>query len=134
MDLVVDANVLFSTLIKESISYKLLFYESYRLYAPEFILVEIEKYKEELLQKTKRTTEEFYNLLQILRRRIILFPLDELIQFIKKAEQISPDPKDISYVALALKLNIPIWSNDKQLKEKQKIIKVYSTKDLLEMV
>ena len=50
--------------------------------------------------------------------------------FIDGAERISPDPKDTSYFALALKLNCPIWSNDKKLKEQNKI-KIYSTEEIV---
>jgi len=41
---------------------------------------------------------------------------NEVKTFIKKAEQISPDPDDVLYFATALKLNCGIWSNDKELK------------------
>ncbi|MEI6732208.1 MAG: PIN domain-containing protein, partial [archaeon] len=40
------------------------------------------------------------------------------------------DIKDAMYLALALKLNCPIWSNDKLLKN-QTQIKVYSTSELM---
>lgn len=132
MDLVVDANVLFSALIKQSKTCELLFVNHFHLYAPEFIFDELEKYKEELLEKTERTEEEFYKFLEILKRRIMLFPLDELVPFAERAENISPDPKDAVYFALALKLNIDIWSNDKQLK-KQNAVKIYSTEDLVSL-
>jgi predicted nucleic acid-binding protein len=42
------------------------------------------------------------------------------------------DPKDIDYVALAYKLNCPLWTNDKNLK-KLNSIKVFSTEDLLKI-
>jgi len=54
------------------------------------------------------------------------------VPFIKKAKAISPGPKDVPYVALALKLHIALWSNDKNLKKKQKEVMVFSTEDLLE--
>lgn len=56
-------------------------------------------------------------------------PAKESKQFFKKAENISPDPNDFQYFALALKLDCPIWSNDKRLKE-QKFVKIYSTEEL----
>jgi len=73
-------------------------------------------------------------MLEILKRRMNLVPLDEFVSFVEKAEEISPDPKDISYIALALKLNANIWSNDKDLKNKQNLVKVYSTNDLLKLL
>lgn len=40
---------------------------------------------------------------------------------------------DSEYFALALKLNCAIWSNDKRLKQQDKI-KVYSTEDLVKVL
>ena len=58
MDLVVDANVLFSVLIKRGKTEDLIFEEDLHLFAPEFIFEEFEKYKEDILKKTERTTED----------------------------------------------------------------------------
>ncbi|HIH22695.1 TPA: hypothetical protein HA238_03135 [Candidatus Micrarchaeota archaeon] len=60
-----------------------------------------------------------------------MIPKDEYQEMMAFAEKITPDPKDVPYIALALKLKIPIWSNDRDLKEKQDEVKVYNTKDLL---
>jgi len=130
MDLVVDANILFSVLIKSGKTEEIIFEEEWRFFAPEFIFEEFEKYKNLLLEKTERSYDEFDKLLNILKKRINTIPNEETERFISKAEEISPDKKDADYFALALKLNCPIWSNDKELKEKQKIVTVYSTEDL----
>ncbi len=132
MDLVIDANVLFSALIKDRFAYNLLFSGSLHLFTPEYILTELEKHKEELLKKTERTDEEFFRLLEILKRRIIIVPLEELVPYVEEAEKITPDPDDMAYFALALKLNCAIWSNDKKLKVQDKI-KVYNTHELSEI-
>ena len=130
MDLVVDANILFSALIKEdSFSFNFFFRENFHLFTAEFIFSEFEKHKEEILKKTNRSEKDFFRILEILKKRIIIVPLEELIPFIGEAEKLSPDPGDMVYFALALKLNCSIWSNDKKLKEQNKI-KVYKTHDL----
>jgi len=134
MDLVVDANIVIAVLIKEGTTHSLLFKEDFHLYTPEYILTEIEKHKEELLNKTKRTEQDFYRFIEILRRRINLVPLEEFESQLHKAESICPDPDDVVYFALALKLNCAIWSNDKLLKDKQKEITIYSTEDLIKML
>ncbi len=131
MDLIIDANILFAALIKKSGTSEMLF--KHTLYAPEFIFVEFRKYKNELKEKTHRSEEEFDELFDIFERIIILIPEEEIQPFILKAEKISPDPKDVSYVALALKLNCAIWSNDKVLKEKQNEIKIISTAELMNL-
>ena len=89
MDLVIDANILFSALIKDSFTSTIIFSDTFRLFTPEFISTELEKHKEE----------------------------------------ITPDLDDMVYFALALKLNCPIWSNDKKLKQQNKI-KIYHTHEL----
>ena len=129
MDLVVDANIIFAALIKNNFSHHLLFSGNFRLFTPEYMFTELERHKEEILQKTDRTTEEFFRMVEILKRRIILVPLEELIPYVKEAEKITPDPDDMAYFALALKLDCAIWSNDKKLKEQGKI-RIYHTHEL----
>lgn len=129
MDLVIDANVLISALVKDSFSYALLFNEKFHLFAPEYIFTELDRHKEEILEKMERTEGDFFRLLEILKRRINIISLEELIFFIDEAESITPDPDDMTYFALALKLDCPIWSNDKKLKEQNKI-KVYNTHEI----
>lgn len=43
------------------------------------------------------------------------------------------DKNDTVFIALALALNCPIWSNDTDFK-KQRNVKVYTTEDLLKML
>ena len=130
MRLVVDANIIFSVLIKECKTKEILFDFVYELYTPEFVFSEIKKYEEEILSKTHRTKEEFDLVFSGLKEIIKVVPSEDFEEFIEEAETISPDPDDASYFALALKLDCGIWSNDKRLKDQDKI-KVYSTIDLL---
>lgn len=132
MDLVVDANVIIAAIIKENISYTLLFREDFHLYTAEYIFTEIEEHKKEILKKTKKTEEDFYKLIETLKRRIHLVPLEELIPCLNKAEKIDPDPDDVIYFALALKLNCALWTNDKDLKQQDKI-RIYHTHDLVKL-
>ena len=134
MDLVIDPNILFAALIKNSVTLELLFREDLHLYAPEFIFEEFTKYKEEIKRKTEKTDDAFEWVLKIFQRRITIFPQEEILQFTKEARAFSPDINDLSYLALAIKLNIPLWSNDRPLKEKQNKVKVYSTSDLLKIL
>ncbi len=131
MDLVLDANVLFSALIRQDTTFRLVLHDNIHLYAPEFLLIELAKYKEVILQKTGKSAVEFEDVLAILRRYIIFVPIEDFISHLAEAERTSPDPKDVAYLALALKMDIPIWSNDKALQTKQNSIKVLSTKDIV---
>jgi predicted nucleic acid-binding protein len=133
MDLVIDANVLISSLIStQGKNFDLIFNDEIELYAPEFLLDEFEKYKKEILSKSKLLEEDFRLFLSLISSRISFIPYLEFKKFVLNAKKITPDPKDMEYFALALKLNCGIWSNDKKLKKQNKV-KVYSTKDLLEM-
>ncbi len=59
------------------------------------------------------------------------FSLSEIKEFIEEGSIVSPDPDDSEHFALALKLNCPIWSEDKLLKQQDKI-EILNTKELLE--
>ena len=45
MDLIIDANILFAALIKKDLTSDLIVYDLFRLYAPEYIFTEFEKYR-----------------------------------------------------------------------------------------
>lgn len=128
--LVIDANILFSALIRDSVTAKLIFEEEVMLYTPEFIVDEFLRYQDLILKKTSRTKEEFIQIMHMLKDIITVIPKEEYSKFIEEAEKISPDEKDVLYFALALKLKCGIWSKDKKLKTQDKI-KVYSTEELL---
>ncbi|MBS3095296.1 hypothetical protein J4231_01320 [Candidatus Woesearchaeota archaeon] len=127
MELVIDANILFAALIKNSRTSELLF--KHTLYAPEYIFTEFKKYKDEVREKTHRSEEDFNLVFDLFERNVILVPKEEINLFLDKAEKICPDPKDVPYFALCLKQNCAFWTNDKKLK-KQDIIKIYSTEEL----
>lgn len=133
MDLIVDATILFSALIKDSKTSDLMVQNSLHLYAPEFIFAEFEDHREILIKKTHRDDEDYMRFLNILRRKIELVPAEEIRPFVPKAIEICPDINDVPYFALSLKMQIPIWTGDKKLK-KQNVIKIYQTHELLEII
>ncbi|NHJ22763.1 MAG: DNA-binding protein [Candidatus Lokiarchaeota archaeon] len=132
MKLVIDANILFAALLKEGLTAELLISDKLQLFAPEFLFIEFTKYEDLILKKTHRSREEFNQFLNLLKEQINIIPKKEIVPFIDKAEAISPDPKDIVYLALAFALNANIWSNDKKLKKDQNEITVFSTEELIE--
>jgi predicted nucleic acid-binding protein len=132
MDLVVDANIFFSVLIKSGKTEELMFDPALHLFAPEFIFEEFIKYKNHIIKKTGRTENEFNKLIEILGKRIKTISNEEIEKFIPKAREICPDKNDVDYFALALRLNCALWSNDKELKN-QKVVLVYATHELLKI-
>jgi len=132
MKLVIDANILFAALIKEGITIQLLLNKDIELYSPNFVIEELDKHIEEILYKMKRDTFSFENKLLLIKQALRIVKDAEYDEFIEQAEQFVQDENDADYIALALKLRIPIWSNDKMLK-KQKLAKVYNTIEIIEM-
>lgn len=133
MELVIDANILFSALIKDGITTEILFESNLKLFSPDFLIEEYIKYENMILKKTSRTREGITQIMHMLKKIITVVPKEEYSNFMKEADNVSPDKKDVMYFALALKLNIPLWSNDKKLKEQDKIM-VYSTEEILGMI
>ncbi len=133
MDLVVDANILFAGLIKDNLTAELLFCERLHLYAPEYLFSEFEKYEDLILKKTSRSKDEFHGVISLLRNRIEIYPIEDFKEYLVDGKEISPDKDDSQYFALALCLGASLWSNDKILKEQDKI-KVFSTGELIHLL
>ncbi|HDL02422.1 MAG TPA: hypothetical protein ENH20_01145 [Candidatus Pacearchaeota archaeon] len=133
MKFVVDANVLFSFFWKDSFTKRLLVGKYFELCAPEFSLEEIDRYKDEIMKKTKIDLEEFVEL----RRELILYvdfvSLNDYGKFLKEAVGFSSDEDDVDYFALALKLSVEIWSNDKLLRG-QDVVGVLDTMDVVKLL
>jgi len=134
MELIIDANILMSALvITKGFTYDLIFNDKIRLFAPEYLLEEFEEHREEIIEKSKLSEEELQLFLSLISTKIDFIPYTEFKEFIKQSEEITPDPDDTEYLALALKLNCSIWSNDKRLKNQDKI-KIYSTDELIKVI
>lgn len=129
---VVDTNILFSYFKKDSATNKIIESNIFVLYAPVYAKMELLKYKELIIEKYSLKENEFTNLLSNLESRNIFYLLDDykrnLNQFVDFDDQ-----KDIDFLALALHLNLPLWSNDKLLTSQTKV-KVFSTKDIFEVL
>ncbi len=134
MLLVIDANVIFSALIKGGKTFDVFLLnrrlKKFKLLAPEYLIVEVEKHFHEIVEKTKLSTSELEKVLSFLEKEIEFVPFEDFKEFHEDAEQITPDPDDTQYFALALKFGCAIWSNDKALKRQSKV-KVLTTDDLL---
>jgi len=79
MDLVVDANILISSLISShGKTFELMLNDNFSLIAPEFIFEEVEKYKEDILKKSNLSEDEFNLFLSIISSRINIIPYEEL--------------------------------------------------------
>ena len=135
MELVVDVNVVFSSLLSRGDSFNVFAVNSmvnkFEFVAPEFLLVELDKHKGEIFKRSKLTRDIFDGALEFVLGQINFIPKDEFSESLLKAEKLaSKHLKDVQYVALALELKCPIFSGDKSLKELSGI-EVLTPKELL---
>lgn len=135
MQLVVDTNIIISALLKNAITRELLWKENFEFFAPEHIKVELEK-----LVKIPNFRKRLYigdtelgDLIDLIFKNIRVLPENIYNPFNKKARFLVQHPHDIPFIALALALRIPLWSNDNELREQSSVM-VYSTKELLEII
>ena len=70
MRLVVDANILFAALIKDSATSELLTNDNLHFYSPEFLFEEFLKYENYILKKTHRSKADFEQYYSFLKRKL----------------------------------------------------------------
>ncbi len=135
MKLVLDSNIIFSALIKKSTTRNIILSDVFELHAPEYIFNEISKHKELLLRKSKMNEEELDALLLLLQKHIHLVPKEKYNEKMALAEDILKDidVTDSPFLALALDLNCPIWSNDGHFKQQDRV-EVHTTKELIKTI
>lgn len=132
MIIVADTNILFSFFWKNSFIRQILISPNMEIFSPEFAINELSKYSNLILNKAKISKKEFILELKKLKSFIKFLPKKEYIKFMEEAEKISPDKEDANFLALCLKLNIPLWSNDKELKKQDKVV-VLNTEDIIDI-
>lgn len=115
--LVVDANVLFSALLRDGTTRHLLLYGGLDLHTPDAIWDELERNRGCLVKKSRATEAAFDLLLDALRDRIGGIPvalvrdrMDEAIEIVGEKDRL-----DAPYVAATLALDATLWTNDTRL-------------------
>lgn len=133
MKLVVDTNILFNFFNKESFTRRLIIDSSLNLISSKFAIKELKKYSKLITEKSKIPKKTFENSLKNLETFVKFIDSKNYSKHLDKAIEISPDKKDKDFLALCLKENCPLWSNDKILKNQNKV-KVFSTKEIIELL
>ena len=135
MKLVVDTNIIIAALIKDNISRKVLFNPNFKFLSPDYLITEILKYKDEIIDKTNISVEDFEVALIFILKNINLLPIEEYKEFLDEAKEImgEVDKNDTPFIAAALVTKADIWSDDKHF-EKQNKVKIFKTKDLIKFM
>lgn len=133
MRVTVDANVLFSCLIKDSQTRKLFFNPELMIFAPEFIVDELAKYVLEIKNKSGLSDSELLLLIDKVFGQIRIVPDKDLRPFLPAAASLISDPKDWLYLSCALSQDTSIWSNDAGFKVQNRV-RTVTTKELSQIV
>ena len=136
MKIIVDTNRIIAALIKDSVSRKILLSGKFEFLTIGVTKSEIEKYKQEIMEKAQITEEGFDQIFSLLYSRI--FVVDDVVIESKMEEaklvMDKVDPNDTPFIALALSVeNDGIWSHDKHFEEQNKI-RIWKTGVLFELL
>ena len=135
MRLVVDSNILFSALIKDSFTRRLIFHIDAELLTIAFSHKEIMKYKLQIIKKSNMPEEKLEEIFKQLKDRLITIDENLFSNKMKQANEImgAIDPNDTPFIAAALATGADIWSDDKHFEQQNKV-KVWKTKDLIQFL
>lgn len=136
MILIVDTNIVFSALLKESETRKLLIESPWILYAPTTLVEEIMKYKTEILRRSGLSEKEFSCLFALLLESVNVVEKERYNTYLDEAKKLlgTEHSGDIPFLALALSMqNDGIWTEDIDF-EKQQKVKIWKTKELLRLI
>ena len=120
-NVIVDTNLFFSGLRTETNWVRDTLYRTdIKVFASNFLVVEIFKYKQRIVEKSQIGEEKVYELLHLLLQRITFvneeaISMGNLIHAHRLCSGI--DEKDTLFVALTLDLSGLYWTRDQQLKD-----------------
>jgi predicted nucleic acid-binding protein len=117
--IVVDTNILFSALLREPSRFvELLFQAEYDFYIGEYVIVELFKHKDRLVQQSKLDEDDLLRLLYRLLKQLNIYP-ERLISpgRVAEAQHLCAliDVDDTVHVALTLALDGWLWTGDRSL-------------------
>ena len=97
MELVIDANILFSALIKDGYTRRLILLGDHSFFVPDFILEEMSKHKDMILEKANITEEDLKEVFDLIieNANIKIIPKEDFKDYIEAAKEISYDVDDV---------------------------------------
>ena len=133
MGYVIDANVILSRLISDSMTRRLLVELEDSFLTPAYVHDEIETYTEMVSEKSGLSSAEVEELIKILFKRIDVVPRSVVLESLQEAARImrDTDPDDAVYLAAALERDAHLWSDDGDYDE-QDTVPVATTGDVVE--
>jgi len=133
LKVVIDSNILFAALIRDSTVRKIILEHDGQFLFPEYIFEEMGKHIDEILEKSGQSRDDFNALLDVLLRKVEIVGNSRLLRYNREASELvdAIDPDDLPFVACTLaNPGSILWSEDKRLKT-IKEIKVMNTKEIV---
>lgn len=132
MQLVIDANILVAAFLKAATTRRLLLDSRLKLHAPEDLLIEGRKVLKERLSKRLKINPDFdFDILfDALTNNISILSVSDYASCLDAGLRIAPHDEDAPYLACALCLAIPLWTNDSGIRS-QIQVPTFSTIELL---
>ncbi len=136
MRLVIDSNVFVAGVLKDSLSREIILNERFKFYSPDYLVVEVKKHEDYLIEKGKLSHGQFDMILDTLWDNICLVPYEEFRDVFEEAIRIMKDidVKDAPFLAVGIALGLDgIWTEDKHFLEQDQL-EVYSTEDMMSVL
>ena len=118
-DFVIDANVLMSIIISGRAGYRPILSFNH-FFLPDFALIEVDKYKDVLRSKTKMSQNQLTEWTYFVFSELTILPGYILeSEVLEKSHKLleNIDVKDVTYIALAMQLDLPLLTRDRPLFE-----------------
>jgi predicted nucleic acid-binding protein len=134
LKLIIDTNIILKALIKGPNVRGILLSPNHEFFLPEHGIEEIEDHLHLVANKTGLSPSDIRLALGILLTNLQVVPSNDLLPFWAEAQEIMDpiDSEDTPFIATALAVRPDgIWSDDEHFK-RQKKIKVWNTKNLIE--
>lgn len=134
MKIIIDANILFAALIRDSTIRRLIIESELDFLFPEFVFEEFKKYKPLILKKSGLSEEELEILLSSILKKVSIISTEVILPYKFEAIELlkNIDLKDVQFIACCLAFeNSFLWSDDKNLKNQTRVI-VINTKEFIE--
>ncbi len=128
MEVVIDSNILFRTLISQGNILKLIFDENLTIFAPLKLREEFLKHKQEILDRSKLSEEEFDKLYSVISERINFIEIEKYKEYLPEAKELlKQHEKDEDFIALCILKNTKLWTHEDRIFD---IGYAISTKDI----
>ena|SRR3989344_4591830 len=131
--IVADTNIIIAAILHDGDTRKIFCSTQVHFFAPERIIIKIKINETELLQKKNQSKAAFDEKYQLIFNQLTIIPHQQYESYQLVTQNCLPraHQDDWPFIALALHLNCPLWSNDLALKQ-QKVVPVYTTKELIQ--